>query len=94
METTRYGVCILLLTLALGTPASTQDDPHDLSYCVNHAGNPDKPLQEPHICTARCERTCGAGENRGCSTYCRADRCFCVAECDRPQENNALQATP
>mgnify|MGYP001587784873 CR=1 FL=1 len=86
MAVTRYFLCILLLTLSLGVPASTQDDsqpdPHDLAYCTNHAGHSDRPLEEPHICTAMCDRNCDGWhqEKRGCLSYCRADHCHCIAE--------------
>ena len=76
---------VFLLTLTLAVPGGARQDqpvPHELAYCTNHAAETDFPMEEPHICSADCRRSCGEGENRGCATYCRADHCHCLAECD------------
>lgn len=89
MNSAATTVCVFLLTLTLAVPGSARQDqpgPHELAYCTNHAADKDKPLVEPHICTADCRRSCGEGETRGCATYCRADRCFCIAECDHTEK--------
>lgn len=87
-QVTREFVAILLLTLTLGVPSGAQEpdqqDPHSLAYCVNHAGSPDMPMVERHICMATCDKNCedGRPESSKCLTYCRPDHCHCLAECD------------
>ena len=87
MTEARYFICVLLLALGLGVPGSAQDtDQHSLAYCINHGGFADKPMEEPHICD--CDKPCAEGEpeDRKCKVYCRKDRCFCIAECERPPD--------
>ena len=79
-------VLCFLLTLLVAVPSSSQEptpDPHSLAYCINHGGFPDKPMEEPHIC--HCDKPCHEGqpEDRLCKVWCRPDRCFCIAECER-----------
>ena len=84
VQNVRYFVFVLLLTLSVGVPGGAQEpDPHALAYCVNHAGFPKFPMEEPHICT--CDSPCNEGdpEDRKCLVYCRKDHCHCIAECER-----------
>ena len=85
----RYFACIVLLALSLGLPSGAQGPaPHALAYCVNHAGFPEYPMEDPHICL--CQPRCGPNgeriEDRGCLTYCRTPNCHCLHEDCRPPE--------
>lgn len=80
-------VLVLLLTLSLGAqqPGPPPTDPHQgqPSYCVNHGGFTEFPMEEPHICA--CDSPCHEGqpEDAKCLVYCRKDHCHCIAECER-----------
>ena len=85
----KYPVCLFLLTLLVAVPGAQQQepDPHagQPSYCVNHGGFKDFPMEEPHICA--CDKPCHEGqpEDTKCLVYCRKDHCHCFPseECER-----------
>lgn len=77
-------VLLFLLTFLVAQQPAPPDDSHQgqPSYCVNHGGFADFPMEEPHICN--CDKPCHEGqpEDRMCLVYCRADHCHCIAECE------------
>lgn len=76
----------VIVLVSLGVIAQAQDqDPHEgkPSYCVNHGGFKDFPMQEPHVCN--CDKPCHEGqpEDTQCTVYCEPDHCHCIAECEK-----------
>ena len=84
----RYFTGVLLLALSVASPSSSQEPtpiPHEdqPSYCVNHGGFADFPMEEPHICN--CDKPCNdqQPEDRQCKVFCQPGHCHCIAECER-----------